>query len=56
VELIDRENRMNESRIIYNYHNTKKLYIYAKCKTKGCKAELRFKRKNEEEIYHLFKE
>ena len=56
IELIEMENKINESRIMYNYYDIKEQYLYAKCKYKGCHAELRFKRKDNSEIYQICKE
>jgi hypothetical protein len=54
MNMIDMENKFNGSRIMYRYYEIRKHYLYAKCKHKGCKAQIRYKRKDSEEFYHIF--
>lgn len=51
INMLEMENRLNGSRIRYRCYEIRKQYLYAKCSYKGCRAQLRFKRKNSDNGY-----
>ena len=51
IKMIEMENRLNGSRIRYRCYEIRKQYLYAKCSYKGCRAQLRFKRKDSDNGY-----